>query len=54
MKIFINGGINCNEKNRNITHDFYINIIHNKYENKSYRQLFYVLKDYCFSWERGG
>ena len=49
MKIFINlynnSGINCNKKNRNITHDLYINIIHNKYEDRSYRQLFYVLKD---------
>ena len=49
MKIFINlynnSGINCNKKNRNITHDLHINIIHNKYENRSYRQLFYVLKD---------
>ena len=49
MKIFINlynnSGINCNKKNRNITHDLYINIIHNKYENRSYRQLFYVLKN---------
>ena len=49
MKIFINlynnSGINCNKKKRNITHDLYINIIHNKYENKSYPQLFYVLKD---------
>ena len=49
MKIFINlyknSGINCNKKNRNITHDLYINIIHNKYENKSHGQLFYVLKD---------
>ena len=53
MKIFINlynnSGINCNKKNRNITNDLYINIIHNKYENRSYRQLFYVLKDLCFS-----
>ena len=49
MKIFINlynnSGINCNKKNGNITHDLYINIIHNKCENRSYRQLFYVLKD---------
>ena len=49
MKIFINlynnSGINCNKKNRNITHDLYINIIHNKYENRSYRRLFYVLKN---------
>ena len=49
MKIFINlsnnSGINCNKKNRNITQDLYINIIHNKYENRSYRQLFYVLKE---------
>ena len=48
MNIFINlynnSGINCNEKNRNITHDLYINIIHNKYKNSSYRQLPYVLK----------
>ena len=45
MNLYDNSGINCNKKNKNITHDLYINIILNKYKNRSDRQLFYVLKN---------
>ena len=45
MNLYDNSGINCNKNNGNITHDLYINIILNKYKNRSDRQLSYVLKN---------